>query len=188
MFSVIMYRATMDANRLQAMARRQHADPFEYAQNQETFERVAASLKVKEFLPGETQAGLLLALPPLLEVLKNEALQKKLAAYHGLNWTQKLFSVRPGLEEVDVKEIPFAELGKNYSTQAERVQLFCALCDLHERKLVNLDTKYPFKVSLAPRGKQVIQVLKENAKVPDYEDFRLPPYPYEDLFEQNEDH
>lgn len=164
----------LEAQRAQIRQRRQEL-ALGTISSQASPEQTVVYLIQQPAVGGKTLADLLISVAETQKRLEIANFKEQEDAYNALYWFQRLYSPPPNRATSRLKDFPLKELERCHGSQGERVQLFCALCELHERGLVKLDTQHPYRVGMTSRGRGLMPLLKQRNQLPAYEDVVLPP-------------
>lgn len=137
--------------------------PFQQITEQSYEEDMADTLQflnTQEFYPNEKYRDLLLALPAIKEALTQSLYNYELQQYLSMSWLGRLFYSKPNYEKRRFPVVPLPELERHYDTKADQAKLFCGLCELHDRGLIDLIPSSPFFIRVTKRGKHVIDLLQ----------------------------
>jgi len=133
-------------------------------------EQLATFLKHKALLPEASYGDLLSAIQSGQKAYRNEVIKGHQKSYNELNWFQKLFAEAPSSQHWKLKPIPADYLMHRYQGKLGEFELFNALCELGEHRLITLDTQHPYRVGMTAKGKDVVRLLKDTAAPPSYSD------------------
>jgi hypothetical protein len=137
-------------------------------------QQLAHRLEQKNFLPGVSYGDLLGAVSSGQSSVENALFQRRMRSYNKLNWFQKLFCDAPREQDIQVPIIPFSVLERRYAGRVDQRELFYAVCELREHRVITLDMKHPYQVGMTAKGREVLRLIEEPALLPAYED-RDPP-------------
>lgn len=133
-------------------------------------ERLALHLDQQPFLPGVSLGDLLGAVSAGQHSVEKALFKRRMKAYNALGWFQKMFQEPPRMRDAQVRDIPFETLERRYEGRVGQLELFSALCELREHRLISLDTSHPYRVGMTAKGRDVLQRIEKLEPLPAYDE------------------